>query len=127
MLVLPMDLFCLNDSSADFSAFFLFLPRFSSVLSLDELGSLRTAGFSVKSKHFSRRSSSLSGPVKMYSHGISMPNPPPRFTTFPINSLLMEMQPAKELENADFKTSILQCWSGSEWLEVKTFLCQDPC
>jgi len=35
------------------------------------------------------------------------------------------MRPAKELEHADFKTSTWQCWSGSERLEVRTFLFSD--
>ena len=61
---------------------FLFLPLFFSTFSLERL-SLRTAGFSVRSKHFSKRSMSLCGPVKMYSHGISMPNPHPLLTAFP--------------------------------------------
>ena len=61
---------------------FLFLPLCFSTFSLEGL-SLRTAGISVRSKHFSKRSMSLCGPVKIYSHGISMPNPPPRLTAFP--------------------------------------------
>ena len=48
---------------------FLFLHLFFSTFSFERL-SLRTAGFSVRSKHFSKRSMSLCGPVKIYSHGI---------------------------------------------------------
>ena len=48
---------------------FFYLYSFFSKFSLERL-SLRTAGFSVRSKHFSKRSMSLCGPVKIYSHGI---------------------------------------------------------
>ena len=65
------------------SLVFLFLPLFTSALFVERTGSLRTAGFSARSKHFSRRLSSFPGPVKMYSQGTSMPNPPPLFTAFP--------------------------------------------
>ena len=57
---------------------FLFFLTFS----LERL-SLGTAGFSVRSKHFSKHSMSLCSPVKIYSHGISMPNPLPLLTAFP--------------------------------------------
>ena len=61
---------------------FLFLPLSFSTFSLERL-SLQTAGFSVRSKHFPKHSMSLCDPVKIYSHGISIPNPPPRLTAFP--------------------------------------------
>ena len=57
-------------------AFLFLLDLFFSIFSLERL-SLWTAGFSVRSKHFSKCSMSLCGPVKIYSHGISMPKPPP--------------------------------------------------
>ena len=44
-----------------------------------------------------------------------------------INLLQMEMQPARGQGCADFKTSILQCQNGSEWIEVRTFLFWVPC
>ena len=40
--------------------------------------------------------------------------------TCSINSRLVEMRPVRD--HADFKTSTRQCWSGSERLEVRTFL-----
>ena len=56
---------------------FLFLPLFLSTFSLERLF-LPTAGFSVRSEHFSKRYVSLCGPVKIYSHGISMLDTQPR-------------------------------------------------
>lgn len=45
--------------------------------------------------------------------------------TCSINPRLVEMRPVRELDHADFKTSTWQCWSGSERLEVRTFLFRD--
>lgn len=93
---------------------FLFLPAFTLVLPLVRLGSLRTAGFSVRSKHFSRRSTSLSGRVKMYWQGTSIPNPPPWFTAFPhILTILLVLGFARKCHKSPTPSFVLGTLNGT--------------
>ena len=92
---------------------FLFLPLFTSALFFERTGSLQTAGFSARSKHFSRRSSSFPGLVKMYSRRTSMPNPPALFTAFP-HTLTIPLAPgfARKCRKSPTPSVVLANLSG---------------
>ena len=87
---------------------------FTLALLFERTDSLRTAGFSARSKHFYRRSSSFPGPVKMYSQGTSMPNPPPLFTAFP-HTLTIPLAPgfARKCRKSPTPSVVLANFNGA--------------